>query len=335
MKGETMTERKKRNVFEYIMIAARGVAMGAADVVPGVSGGTMAFILGIYEELIEAIRKIASVDTIRMLCKLQFKKAYDELPWRFLLALGMGILSAIFLLSTPIKWMLEKHPVLIWAFFFGLVVASVLTVLRRVKKWNALALVAVVIGAVFAYWIVGVVPRETPDGWWFLILSGAIAICAMILPGISGSFILLLLGKYEYILGAVHNIKGALRSMDVAEVFSNGMIIFWVAVGTVIGLCSFVRLLSWLFRHYHDLTVALLIGFMIGSLRKVWPWKEAVTTKIINDKPRVLVENNVLPPSLNSEFWHAILLALAGLVLVIVLEYLANRKENIKHKTAE
>ncbi|MBN2641144.1 MAG: DUF368 domain-containing protein [Victivallales bacterium] len=330
-----MTERKKRSIFMYIMIAARGVAMGAADVVPGVSGGTMAFILGIYEELIEAIRKIASADTVKMLCKLQFKKAYDELPWRFLLALGMGILSAIFLLSTPIKWMLENHPVLIWAFFFGLVMASVLTVLKRVKKWNASALVAVVIGAVFAYWIVGVVPRETPDTWWFLTLSGTIAICAMILPGISGSFILLLMGKYEYILGAVHNIKGALKSMDVAEVFGNGMIIFWVAVGAVIGLCSFVRLLSWLFRHYHDLTVALLIGFMVGSLRKVWPWKEAVITKIINDKPRVLVENNVLPSSFNSYFWYAVLLALAGLVLVIVLEYLANRKENIKHKATE
>ncbi len=327
-----MPEVKKRSILQYVMICARGIAMGAADVVPGVSGGTMAFILGIYEELIEAIKTVASADTVKMLCKGEFKKAYKELPWRFLLALGLGIAGAILLLATPIKWMLENHPVLIWSFFFGLVVASVLTVLKRVKKWNIATILAVIVGAVFAFWIVGVVPKETPNGWWFLIISGAIAICAMILPGISGSFILLLMGKYEYVVGAVHNMLHAAKSMDFAAVFSNGMIIFWTGIGAVIGLCSFVRILSWMFKHFHDITVAALIGFMIGSMRKVWPWKEAITTKVVNGKVKVLVEKNILPDSFGGYFWAAIGLAIAGLLLVIILEHLANRKSTAVEK---
>ena len=324
-KGHEMTN--KRNIIDNVLLAAKGISMGAADVVPGVSGGTMAFILGIYEELLDAIRTIASPETVRMLLKLEFKRAYDTLPWRFLLVLGLGIGSAILTLASPIKWMLENHPPLIWAFFLGLVIASIATVIGRVKKWNAAAFIAAILGGGGAYLLVGLVPAQTPDAPWFLVISGAIAICAMILPGISGSFILHLMGKYEYVLGAAHNAKAAAKAMDFAALTHNAMIVFWVAVGAVIGIISFVRILKWMFNHYHDLTVALLIGFMIGSLRKIWPWKQIIESKIVEGKTIVIREANIMPQSYDFQFWLAVALALAGFTIVIIIEHLANRKE--------
>ena len=317
MSGEI---RKKRSIKEYLRIYITGLIMGGADVVPGVSGGTMAFILGIYEELIESIKKFTSPETIAMGLKFQVKKAFQTLPWPFLLALGLGIMTAIVLLSSPIHWMLANRPVQIWAFFFGLVVASIFTVFGRVRKWNPAAVIALIAGTVAGWVIVGLpLLNNPPDSLLYLVLCGAIAICAMILPGISGSFILLLMGKYHLVLNAVHELK------SMTNIGPNLLILVSFIVGIVIGISSFVRLLSWLFRKFHDLTVAVLIGFMAGSLRKVWPRKASGA----DDAP------NVLPQEFNTEFWSAIGLAVAGFVLVLVLETIAKQLEKRSAKTQE
>ena len=220
-----------RSFISYFLIWLKGFCMGAADVVPGVSGGTMAFILGIYEELIGAIRSFDIV-FVKRLFSLRIKKALDHVPWPFLLALGIGIFTAIFSLARILSWLLENRPVFIWSFFFGLVLASIFTVGRHLNKWNLPLIGWLLLGAVGAYLLVGMVPVSTPETPWFLVLSGAVAICAMILPGISGSFILVLMGKYDYLLRAVNN--------------RDFLTLALAATGAAIGLISFVRLLSWL-----------------------------------------------------------------------------------------
>ena len=225
--------------------------MGAADVVPGVSGGTMAFITGIYQELILSIRSI-DLNTLRLVLTFRVKEALDRVRWEFLLAVLIGILVAILSLAKGIQWLLEHRPVLIWSFFFGLVFASVLTVRKQVTKWDVRVSCAAIISTLFAYVIVGSVSVETPDAPWFIFLCGVIAICAMILPGISGSFILVLLGKYHHILSALNE-----RDIVVIATFS---------LGAAIGILSFAQLLNWVFKRYHNLAIALLTGLMAGSL---------------------------------------------------------------------
>lgn len=285
--------------------------MGAADVVPGVSGGTMAFILGIYEELLEAIQAM-NLAFIRRLLTFRFKEAFEHFPYQFLLALGLGIGSAIFSLAKFLSWALQNHPAAVWAFFFGLVLASVLAVFRRVSRWTPGILIIAALAAVGAYILVGLVPVETPNTSWFLFLSGAVAICAMILPGISGAFILVLLGKYEYVLHAV--------------VMHDFFTLFIVASGCGVGLISFVRLLRWMFYHYHNATVAALIGLMIGSLRKVWPWKDTIETFVDrHGEIKPLIQVNVLPEAWSPEVIFAVALAVAGCALVLVMERAAER----------
>ncbi|MBN1992763.1 MAG: DUF368 domain-containing protein [Anaerolineae bacterium] len=295
--------------------------MGSADVVPGVSGGTMAFILGIYEELINSIRNLASPKTARLLLGFKFKQMYDELPWRFLLALGIGIFAAILSLARFLEYMLQNQPVFIWSFFFGLVLASILTVSKRIRQWRWTIFVGLALGAVAAWVIVGLVPLETPNDAWFLFLSGALAICAMILPGISGAFILVLLGKYEYVLAAVNN----------REIMTLAL----VAAGAVIGLATFAQILGWFFKRYHDTTVAVLMGFILGSLRKIWPWKETVEFIERHGQQIPIRQINVLPEAFNGEVALAILLAMVGFALVIVLDYLASRKKEPLPEVAE
>jgi putative membrane protein len=234
--------------------------MGAADLVPGVSGGTMAFILGIYHHLLDALHAI-NLRFVRLLLSLRWKEAFHSFPWQFLASLGLGIAIAIVTLSRPIHWALGEHPSLVWAFFFGLVLASVSVVRKRVSHWSPALVFLLVVAATLTFYFVGLLPLETPHTPLLVFLSGAIAICAMILPGISGAFILVLLGKYRYILGA-------LISLDI-------FILLIFGAGCVIGLLSFSRLLRWLIARFHDPTIAALIGIMIGSLRKVWPWQAA------------------------------------------------------------
>lgn len=312
MSDEQRTD--ERDLKGYAGVAARGFCMGAADVVPGVSGGTMAFILGIYQELIEAIHAV-DVTFVKHLLSFRFNKAFEGFPYKFLIALGTGIGLAVFSLARFFSWALTNHPVMVWAFFFGLVLASVLAVLKRVE-WSGFSVLFTALASFGAYVLVGLAPLETTEAIWFLFLSGAIAICAMILPGISGSFILLLLGKYQFILTAV-----VTRDFGTLFIFS---------CGCGIGLLSFSRLLRWLLHHHYNITVAALIGLMIGSLRKVWPWKETIETYIDRHgiaKP--LVQSNTLPEALNPEVGFAIALTIIGFVLVLVLDKVATGREKV------
>jgi putative membrane protein len=303
---------RRRTPGEYAGLAARGFCMGAADVVPGVSGGTMAFILGIYEELIASIREVGQPEFLRAAVRFRIREVFEILNWKFLLAVLTGIVAAILTLARGLEWMLENRPTMVWSFFFGLVFASVLVVARRIERWRPALWVALMAGAVFAYLLVGLVPLQTPDAAWFLFLSGAIAICAMILPGISGAFILVLLGKYQYVLSAVNQ-----RDL---------LTIFWVGAGAAVGIVTFAQILGWLFRRYHDATVAVLTGLMMGSLRKVWPWKVDLEWMIGRHGERIpTVQRNVLPDAFTSDVMTAIILGITGFALVLLLDWWAGR----------
>ncbi|MCZ6631767.1 MAG: DUF368 domain-containing protein [bacterium] len=307
------TEQTERGLKEYVLLGLKGFCMGAADVVPGVSGGTIAFITGIYQELNESIKSI-EVQLVRQVLRFQWKAALSQVGWSFLATVLGGILVAIFSLAKGITWMLDNHPILTWAFFFGLVLASVLTVSKRVNAgWGGLTYVASGGGAVAAYLLVGLVPVETPNALWFVFLSGLIAICAMILPGISGSFLLVLMGKYQFLLAAVNN--------------REGLVLGTFSLGAAIGIMSFARVLSWVFRRYHDLAIALLTGLMVGSLRKVWPWKETLTTMLNRHGKEIpVLQVNIFPKSMTGEVALAVALGGLGFVLVLALDRLAASK---------
>ncbi|MDW8352763.1 MAG: DUF368 domain-containing protein, partial [Anaerolineae bacterium] len=240
--------------FSKLRLFFTGIVMGIADLIPGVSGGTMAFIMGIYEHLLAAI-KAFNLQLLRLLGQGRWRAALGAIPWGFLIPLGAGIGAAILGMARLMRYLLEHQTVYLFAFFFGLIVASIIAVGATVR-WTRSAIAALVGGTVAAYIIVGLVPLKMPHDPLTLFLSGAAAIMAMILPGISGSFVLLILGQYGYVLDAVADL--------------NLLAIVPVALGAAVGLTSFVRLLSWLLRHYHNVTVAVLMGFMVGSLRKIW-----------------------------------------------------------------
>ena len=287
--------------------------MGASDVVPGVSGGTMAFILGIYEELIDAIRSF-DLKSLQLLAALKIRDLLNRVSWQFLGALGVGVLTAIFTLSRLLSWFLQNRPVLIWSFFLGLILASVVSVSRRVEAWRFLTWLCVVGGTLGSYLLVGLVPVSTPNDHWFLFLCGAVAICAMILPGISGAYILVLLGKYHYVLEAVNH--------------RNFLVLALVAAGACVGIIVFSRILGWLLRNYHDLMVATLTGLMIGSLRKVWPWKETLESAVdMHGRVVHIVQSNVLPGQWSREVLAALSLMVIGLLVVLFLDRLGNRKK--------
>lgn len=300
---------EKKSLKTYVLTFIKGLGMGAADVVPGVSGGTIAFITGIYERLLDAIKSV-DFKAVKLLFTFKWKALWEKCDAGFLLSLLLGILVSIFTLAKGVQYLLANEPIGIWSFFFGLVLASTIVVLRKVKKVNWQGVVGLLFGAVVAYFITIVTPAQTTDSLWFIFLSGAIAICAMILPGISGSFILVLLGKYEYILNAVTEM--------------NILVLAVFAVGALLGLLSFARFLSWLFKKFHDLTIFVLAGFMLGSLNKVWPWKE-----ILSSDP--LIEKSILPTTFQNlggdpQLLPAILLAIAGIVVVLGIEWLSLRK---------
>ncbi len=299
----------------YIVLALKGCAMGMADVVPGVSGGTIAFISGIYEELLDSIRSVDAT-ALRLLLRFRLAEFWRHINGRFLLPVLLGIAVAIFSLARLMTYMLTNHPIAIWSFFFGLIVASALLVARQIGRWDWRTVLAFAVGAAAAWWITVATPAETPDDWWFVMLSGAIAICAMILPGISGAFILLLLGKYQYIMHAVGEFD-----IPVIAVF---------VIGAAAGIISFSHLLSWLLKHWHDVTVAVLMGFMVGSLNKVWPWKETVETYLdSHGVAQPLVQNNIAPGTFEqltgqpSLFVQAILLGIVGFLVIYGIELVA------------
>ncbi|MDR1332267.1 MAG: DUF368 domain-containing protein [Tannerella sp.] len=297
-----------RTIKDYGIITLKGIAMGAADVVPGVSGGTIAFISGIYEELLNSIKSIGP-KTFKLLFTLKIASFWKAINGNFLFALIFGIGISFLSLARLITYLLENHPILVWPFFFGLVLASTWFVVKDVKKWNWKSIAGFIAGAAVAYYITVAVPMNTPEALPFIFMYGAIAICAMILPGISGSFVLVLLDKYFYMMEAVKELKIS--------------ILITFMCGAAVGIVSFSRILSFLLRRYHDVTIAVLSGFMLGSLNKVWPWKETVST--FTDRHGVvkpLVENNIWPDQL---LWEAIALAVIGFMLVYVLEIISRK----------
>ena len=299
----------------YIVLALKGCAMGMADVVPGVSGGTIAFISGIYEELLDSIRSVDAT-ALRLLLRFRLAEFWRHINGRFLLPVLLGIAVAIFSLARLMTYLLTNHPIAIWSFFFGLIVASALLVARQIGRWDWRTVLAFAVGAAAAWWITVATPAETPDDGWVVMLSGAIALCAMILPGISGAFILLLLGKYQYIMHAVGEFD-----IPVIAVF---------VIGAAAGIISFSHLLSWLLKHWHDVTVAVLMGFMVGSLNKVWPWKETVETYLdSHGVAQPLVQNNIAPGTFEqltgqpSLLVQAILLGIVGFLVIYGIELVA------------
>ena len=293
----------------------KGIAMGAADVVPGVSGGTIAFISGIYEELIESISSI-NLNTIKLLKSHGIKTVWKEINGNFLLSLLLGIGISVVSLAKVISWLMENEPLLLWSFFFGLVLASILYIGKQITKWNFAIMVVMFLGAVLAYWITTLEPLVSANtSSLFLFLSGALAICAMILPGISGAFILVLLGAYKPVLEAVHN-----RDL---------MTIAIIGAGAIIGLLSFSRILKWLFHHFKNLTLAVLTGFVFGSLNKIWPWKRTLSWRVNSHGENVpLNQQSISPFSYegDNQLYFAIFMAIIGFLVIILLEKLAVKK---------
>jgi putative membrane protein len=299
----------------YLLILLKGMGMGAADVVPGVSGGTIAFITGIYEELIHSIKSI-DASAVRFFFSGRWKSFWNHINGTFLVSVFAGIAISVVSLARLLEYLLHEHPVMVWSFFFGLILVSSYIVAKRIQRWDYSRIVAIITGIGVAFYITSITPAQTTDASWFVFLAGVLASCAMILPGISGSFILLLLGKYQFALTAVNE----LRILDLLT----------LGVGAVVGLLSLSRLLSWLFKKFHDGTVAVLAGFMIGSLNKIWPWKEILETIVVDGEAKPLIEKNILPQFSNPD--HQVLPALGmmlvAILLILGMEFLAARKEN-------
>ena len=301
---------------DYLVIMLKGIAMGAADVVPGVSGGTIAFISGIYEELLSSISNI-NLGLFKTLKNDGFKAAWKQLNGNFLLALFIGMFISVVSLAKVISWLLISHPILLWSFFFGLVLASVIYIAKQITKWNFIAVFLVVLGTVLAYYITTLNPMISENSsTLFMFFAGAIAICAMILPGISGSFILVLLGAYKPVLDAVNN-------RDFTTIAAIG-------AGAIIGLLSFSRVLKYLFANYKNYTLAVLTGFIIGSLNKIWPWKKVLTFRTNSHGEQVpFNELSVSPFSYdgNPQLMCASILIIIGFRLILLLEKLAVKEQ--------
>lgn len=307
---ENKTDLSRPNSLrEYLRLYLTGLAMGGADIIPGVSGGTMAFILGVYEALLDGIKSV-NAHSIRLALRLKIKELFDYVPWKFLLALGLGIGTAILVMSRTLSAIMDDPTgrIYLFAFFFGLIMASIVAIGAKVR-WAAVPTLTLALGAVVAFVIVNIVPAEGSHDLLSLFLAGMVAICAMILPGISGAFILLILGQYDYVLTAVSN-------RDILPVAV-------VGAGCVLGIMLFSRVLSWLLRHYHMATVASLVGFMVGSLWKIWPWKECLVSDLDrHGELRCLQEGNLLPNFGSSEFMLALGLAVFGFLLVSLMDHL-------------
>ncbi len=292
-------------MIKNIVVALKGFAMGAANVIPGVSGGTIALLTGIFNELIEALNAIMSVSTWKLLIKGQFKEFWETIHGTFLLWLAIGVIISVFSLAKLMEYVLAHHPVQTWAFFFGLIVVSAVFMLSDIKGWKGKEVAWLVLGIALGAFICLLSPTETTSDMWFIAVCGAIAICTMILPGISGSFILVLLGKYEYIMKAVSDLN-----IPVLLVF---------AIGCVIGIVAFSKFLHWLIGKYEKQTLLVLIGFTIGALVKVWPWADKVACEAAN------VLNGQPVEALH--IGGAVLWALIGAGLVLALELLTRKKD--------
>ena len=284
------------NLIQKLLIALKGFFMGAANVVPGVSGGTIALITGIYKEIIEALNSLMGKETWKALFKGDFKGFWKQIHGTFLLWLAIGVVLSVFSLAKLMTYVLEHHPVQTWAFFFGLIVASAILMFKDIKGWGIKEILFTLGGVALGLLVCTLSPTQTPDNWFFIFLCGAIAVCTMILPGISGSFILVIMGKYDYIMQAVADL--------------NWPVLIVFTLGCVVGILAFAKFLHWLLDHFEKQTMLVLLGFILGSLVKVWPWSNP--------------EVQALP---DPHYGSAALWAVLGVALVLGVEYLAKMKE--------
>ncbi|WP_026956090.1 DUF368 domain-containing protein [Algoriphagus vanfongensis] len=300
----------------YLLTYLKGMAMGAADIVPGVSGGSIALITGIYQRLLDSINSFNGAN-LSLLLKLEFKQFYKAVNGTFLLSLLLGILTSVFTMSKVLTYLMDEHPIPLWSFFCGLILVSAFIILKEIKRWHLGVVLSVILGIIIAWWVTSLPPTTSPDAIWFTFVAGAIAICAMILPGISGSFILLILGKYETILQAVSD-----KDFLTLGVFASGCIV---------GILSFSRLISFLLRKFYSTTIGLLSGFMLGSINKLWPWKVVTqyrTSSSGEQKP--FITENLWPSEYLQQVGAEPNLDLAiagfvgGIVLVLGIDLLAD-----------
>jgi putative membrane protein len=305
----------QRQFLDYLILSLKGMAMGAADAVPGVSGGTIAFISGIYEELVNTISGV-NLKLFKTLKTEGIVAFWRQLNGSFLAALLSGIIVSFFIFMKLAKYLIEHHPILIWSFFFGLIAASIFFVGRQIKQWNLLAIIGFIVGTIAAYYVTTLPTMANNESTFFLFLAGAIAICAMILPGISGSFILVVLGAYT-------TLSQAISDLDIKRIA-----VF--ASGALVGILSFSHLLKWLFNHYYNVTLALLTGFIFGSLNKIWPWKKVVSFYTNSKGEQMpLVEESISPLSFegDNQLLYAILLMVLGFLTIFILEKLGSKKQ--------
>ncbi len=320
----------QRNFSQYLLITAKGLAMGAADVVPGVSGGTIAFISGIYEELIETIHKL-DLGFFKIWKKEGFLNAWRHYNLSFLLSLFAGVLISIISLAKLITWLLEVYPIMVWSFFFGLVIASIVYVGKQITNWRIAVIIALIIASVLSYFITIADPVGSPESTWFLFLAGFIAIIAMILPGISGAFILLLLGAYTTVIGIVTQLGEGITTLNSSLFFGALGKLMIFAIGAVLGLKMFSKVLNWMFKHHKNLILAVLTGFMVGALNKIWPWKEVLQFRINHAGEQIpFIERSILPQNYDGDpqILSAILFAIIGFLTIFLLERIAVKKNS-------
>ena len=293
--------------------------MGAADVVPGVSGGTIAFITGIYEQLINSISSFDHL-LIKKLFKGDIRSVWRQINGDFLLSLFIGIGVSVLTLMRLANYLLENAPILLWSFFFGLVLASILYIGKQIDRWKLVNVLAMLLAVVTAFYITKLTPADGTDDLVYVFFCGMIAISAMILPGISGAFILVLMGAYATVTKAVSEFD-----LKLIAVFGSG---------AIIGLLSFSKLLKWLFEHHRNLVLAILTGFIAGSLNKIWPWKSVLETRMINGKEKVISEESVLPWNYDGEskMFLAIAMAVIGFILIFALEYFSDKNKGLSNK---
>ena len=314
-----------RRLKDYLLIAVKGACMGAADVIPGVSGGTIAFIMGIYDEFVSSIASV-NTEAMRLLFSGKFREFWKHINGNFLISLILGIGLSVVALAGLMQMLLSEFPIQTWAFFFGLIVASSIFILRGISGWKMREGLFLVLGMVLGVVICTLSPTQTPEGLWFIFLSGAIAICAMILPGISGSFILLILGKYQYIMSCISDLVAGVD-------FGRNLLIMGVfLIGAAVGILGFSKFLHWLLARWNKETLIVLAGFIIGSLVKVWPWSNAEAI-VTSQFPELAAMAETLPDGIPAEIVNqymgsadlhiigAVIFALIGFSLVTGIEF--------------
>ena len=294
---------------ERIMLTLKGIGIGAANVIPGVSGGTIAFLTGIYERLINSLKSF-NITTTKLLFKGKIKEWAKQTDVVFLFYILLGVAISAFSLAKLMVYLLHNEPIATWSFFFGLVLVSCWYVTKEIKKWNVGVWFSLLLGTAIAIWVSLASPTETPDTWWFLLIAGAVSVCGMILPGISGSFLLVLMVKYEDLMNSISTL--------------NKTRLLLYGVGAIAGILAFSHLLGYLLKHWYNQTIALLTGFMVGSLIKIWPWQQIIQQEGDNAISRPIFPSQFEQIySKNPQIATAIIMAVLGIALVVIVEYWA------------